>query len=49
MLTETVISQIALKYQKLLIELTIKLNMWNQQQKSEINCPMNVDSCSNSV
>ncbi len=44
MLTEMVISQIALKSQKLLIELTIQLNMWNRQQKSEINCPMNVVS-----
>ncbi len=33
-----------LKSQKLLAELTIKLHMSNQQQKSEINCPMNVVS-----
>ncbi len=31
-----------LKSQKLLTELTIKLHMSNQQQKSEINCSMNV-------
>ncbi len=31
-----------LKSQKLLAELPIKLHMSNQQQKSEINCPMNV-------
>ncbi len=30
--------------QKLLAELTIKLHMSNQQQQSEINCPMNVVS-----
>ncbi len=33
-----------LKSQKLLAELTIKLHMSNQQQKSEINYPMNVVS-----
>ncbi len=33
-----------LKYQKLLAELPIKLHMSNQQQQSEINCPMNVVS-----
>ncbi len=33
-----------LKSQKLLAELTIKLHMSNQQQKSEISCPMNVVS-----
>ncbi len=33
-----------LKSQKLLAELTIKLHMSNQQQKSEINCPINVVS-----
>ncbi len=33
-----------LKSQKLLAKLTIKLHMSNQQQKSEINCPMNVVS-----
>ncbi len=33
-----------LKSQKLLPELTIKLHLSNQQQKSEINCPMNVVS-----
>ncbi len=31
-----------LKSQKLFAELTIKLHMSNQQQKSGINCPMNV-------
>ncbi len=30
-----------LKSHKLLAELTIKLHMSNQKQKSEINCPMN--------
>ncbi len=33
-----------LKSPKLHAELTIKLHMSNQQQKSEINCPMNVVS-----
>ncbi len=33
-----------LKSQKLLAEFTIKLHMSNQQQKSEMNCPMNVVS-----
>ncbi len=33
-----------LKSQKLLAELTIKLHLSNQQQKSEINYPINVIS-----
>ncbi len=33
-----------LKSQKLLAELTIKLHASNQQQKSEMNCPMKVVS-----
>ncbi len=33
-----------LKSQKLLAELTIKLDISNQQQKSEMNCPVNVVS-----
>ncbi len=33
-----------LKSHKLLAELTINLHMSKQQQKSEINCPMNVVS-----
>ncbi len=37
------------KSQKLLAEFTIKLHMSNQQQKSKINCPMNVVSCAQIV
>ncbi len=33
-----------LTFQKLLAELTIKLHLSNRQQKSEINCPMNLVS-----
>ncbi len=38
-----------LKSQKLLAELTIKLHVSNQQQKSEINCPMKVVSYAKSI
>ncbi len=33
-----------LKSQNLIVELPIKVHMSNQQQNSEINCPMNVVS-----
>ncbi len=41
---KTLMNGAILKSQKLLTDFTIKLHMSNQQQKSEMYCPMNVVS-----